>query len=316
MAKTVSEITLGIDVSQDELVIYDWDRQQLTTLANRPAEIHAWLKGVYGPVRLAVEPTSSYHLELVQQAQAAGGTVYLVNPRQLAHYRLAVGERHKTDATDAALLARYLAHEAAALRPFKPLDAKAQRLWALLKRRALLVGMRQQLQQSFRDLPLGTQGLYRELNRLIARLERLIRRLINELGWQADYRRCLSIPGIGDINAAALTAVFHRGAFAGSDAFVAFIGLDVRLRESGKFKGQSKLSKCGEPEIRRLLYCAAQAARSYRPFALYHQQQLDKGLCKIAAAVALARKIARIAFTLLNRQQTFKKQDIAYCQVP
>ncbi len=43
------------------------------------------------------------------------------------------------------------------------------------------------------------------------------------------------------INAAALTAVCHRGTFAGSDAFVAFFGLDVRLRESGKFKGQSKL---------------------------------------------------------------------------
>ena len=39
VAKSVSEITLGIDVSQDELVIYDWDRQQLTTLANQPAEI-------------------------------------------------------------------------------------------------------------------------------------------------------------------------------------------------------------------------------------------------------------------------------------
>ena len=316
MAKSVSEITLGIDVSQDELVIYDWDRQQLTTLANQPAEISAWLKGVCGPVRLAVEPTSHYHLELVQQAHAAGGTVYPVNPRQLAHYRLAVGERNKTDATDAWLLARYLAHEADALRPFKPLDAKAQRLWALLKRRAVVVSMRQQLQQSFRDLTVNTQALRREIQRLIARLEQRIRSLIDELGWQADYHRCLSIPGIGAINAAALTAVFHRGTFAGSDAFVAFIGLDVRLRESGKFKGQSKLSKCGEPEIRRLLYCAAQASRSYPPFAAYHQRQLDKGLCKIAAAVVLARKIARIAFTLLSQQQSFKKKQSDYCKTP
>ena len=316
MARSVSEITLGIDVAKDELVIYEWNTEQTTTLANQPTKIAAWLKGVYGPVRLAVEPSSSYHLELVQQAQAAGWTVYPVNPRQLAHYRLAVGERHKTDATDAALLARYLAHEADSLRPFKPLDAKAQRLWALLKRRAIVVSMRQQLQQSFRDLPVNTQAPRGQLQCLIAHLEQLIRTLIAEFGWQADYHRCLSIPGIGAINAAALTAVFHRGTFAGSDAFVAFIGLDVRLRESGKFKGQSKLSKCGEPEIRRLLYCAAQASRSYPLFAAYHQQQLDKGLCKIAAAVVLARKIARIAFSLLSRQQSNKKKQSDYCKTP
>ena len=32
---------------------------------------------------------------------------------------------------------------------------------------------------------------------------------------------------------------------------------------------------------------------------------IDKGLTKIAARVALARKLARIAFTLINRQETF-----------
>ena len=99
---------------------------------------------------------------------------------------------------------------------------------------------------------------------------------------------------------------------AGSDAYVAFIGLDIQLRESGKFKGQRKLTKCGEAEIRRLLFCAAQVARSYPPFDNYLQQQLEKGLSKIATKVILARKLARIAFSLLANQQSFKKQVAAY----
>jgi len=307
MAIAVSEITLGIDVAKDELVICDWDTEQLTTLINNPAEINAWLSTLCGPVRLAAEPTSSYHLELVEQAHARGMTVYLINPRQLLHYRMAIGERNKTDSADAWLLARYLARESASLRAFKPLCGKAQRLWALIKRRGVATVTQQTLQQSFRDVQLPAKALFAEIRRVIARIDQHIRTLLRELHWWDDYQRCLSIPGVGPVNAAALTTTFHRGAFAGSDAFVAFIGFDVRLRESGKYKGQRKLSKCGEAEIRRLLFCAAQPARSYATFDSYYQQQLNKGLSKIAAKVILARKIARIAFSLLSNQQSFKK---------
>jgi transposase len=316
VAKLVSEITLGIDVSKDELVIYDWDTEQLSTLVNEPAEIKTFLGRLYGPVRVAIEPTSNYHLELVEQVHALGLTVYMINPRQLVHYRKAVGERNKTDPADAWLLARYLHRESASLRPFKPQCAKAQRLWALIKRRGVVVAARQKLQQSFRDIKLPAKALFTEMQKVIARIEQQIQTLIRELGWRADYYRCLSIPGFGPANAAALTAAFYRGSFAGSDAYVAFIGLDIRVRESGKFKGQRKLTKYGEAEIRRLLYCAAQAARSYQPFDDYLQLQLAKGLSKIAAKTILARKLARIAFTLLTNQTSFKKQEIAYSQVP
>ena len=312
MSKLVSQITLGIDVSKEELVICDWGTEEISTLENQASAIKSWLKSLYGPARIAIEPTSHYHLEVVEQAHAMGIEVYLINPRQLSHYRVAVNVRNKTDPQDAWLLARYLAHESASLRPFKPQSAKAQRLWALLKRRATVVRARTRLEQSFRESKLSIKALTREIHHLLKRIDKHIQALIRELGWSADYQRCLSIPGIGPLNAAALVAVFHRGAFAGSDAFVAFIGFDVRLRESGKYRGKRKLTKCGESEIRRLLYCAAQPARSYALFDNYYQQQLTKGLSKIAAKVILARKLARIAFTLLTNEQDFIKKEVAY----
>ena len=312
MSKLVSQITLGIDVSKHELVICDWDTEQISTLENQASVIKCWLKSLCGPARIGIEPTSHYHLEVVEQAHALGIEVYLINPRQLAHYRVAVNVRNKTDPADAWLLARYLAHECDSLRPFKPQCAKAQRLWSLLKRRATVIRTRSQLDQSFRESTLSVKALKREIQRLLDRIDKHILALLRALGWWADYQRCLSIPGIGPLNAAALVAVFHRGAFAGSDAFVAFIGFDVRLRESGKYRGKRKLTKCGESEIRRLLYCAAQPARCYALFDNYYQQQITKGLPKIAAKVILARKLARIAFTLLTNEQSFIKKAIAY----
>ena len=312
MAKEATEITLGIDVCKAELVICDWDSGEIIQLENERSIIEAWFTSLYGPVRIAIEPTSNYHLEFVEQAHALGFAVYLINPRQLAHYREAIDVRNKTDPLDAWLLARYLARESASLRPFKPQCAKAQQLWSLLKRRATAVRARTQLRQSFAEIKLPIKALFSEIQRVLDRIDQSILALVRQLGWWPDYQRCLTMPGIGKLNAAALVTVFHRGAFAGADAFVAFIGLDIRVRQSGKFKGKSKLSKRGEAEIRRLLYCATQGARSYQPFDDFYQKQLDKGLPKIAAKVTLARKLARIAFTLMTNQQTFKKQEIAY----
>ena len=43
MAKPVSQITLGIDVAKDELVIADWDTGEVTTLINEPLAIKRWI---------------------------------------------------------------------------------------------------------------------------------------------------------------------------------------------------------------------------------------------------------------------------------
>lgn len=309
MAKRVEEITLGVDVCKDKLDVHVWQTGEAYQVVNERREIKDFLRDLPGPLRLAVEATSNYHMELVEVALKLGHPVYLVNARQLSHYREAVNVRNKSDALDAWLLARYLAHEAGSLRPLQLRDAKAQQLWILLKRRAVVVQARKQLDQSFREIRVSTQALFSQIERLLARIDEQLRRLVRALGWSADYQRCQSIPGIGPLNAIALTATYHRGAFAGSDAFVSFIGFDVRLRESGKYKGRRKLSKRGEPEIRRLLYCATQPACSYHRFNLFYHRQLEQGMSKIAAKVALARKLARIAFALLANQQTFRKSE-------
>lgn len=316
MAKLTTPITFGVDVAKDQLVIHHWQLDQCEAIDNQLSSIREWLKSYSGPVRIALEPTSHYHLALIEEALRQGAEVYLVNARQLAHYRHAINLRNKTDAADAWMLARYLEHEAAELRPFRPQSRKAQRLWGLITRRATVVQSKQRLQQSMREAGFPIRALVTQFECLQQRLDQAIQKLVRELGWWNDYRRCLSIPGIGPSNAAALTAAYHRGAFSSSDAFVAYLGLDIRVRESGRFKGKSKLSKQGEPELRRLLYCASKPALCHQRFADYRQRMIDKGLSKIAARVALARKLARIAFTLMAKGETFLKNKRAACAAP
>lgn len=316
MTNSTSKRIYGIDVAKDQLVICEWTREELYTLPNEPVAIAAWLDALDGPAQIALEPTSHYHLAFVAAALARGHAVYPVNPRQLVHYRQAVNLRHKSDPHDAWLLARFLAHEAAQLRPFQPQDRRAQRLWALLTRRATVVQSRQQVQQSMAEVDVSVRALLTQFEHLLQRLDQQIQRLLRELGWWPDYQRCLTIPGIGAANAAALVAAYQRGTFPGSDAFVAYLGLDIRLRQSGRFKGKQKLTKRGEPELRRLLYCGTRAACNYPRFAAYRQRLLDRGMSKIAARVALSRKLARIAFTLISQQETFVRDERAACMSP
>jgi transposase len=152
VAELTTPFILGVDVSKQQLHVFDWVSQRHFCLDNDAETIRRFLRSLRGPVRLAVEPTSTYHLTLVEEAHALGCEVFLVNQRQLRHYRDAIGARNKTDPDDAWLLARYLAHEAEQLRPYRPLSGKAQQLWALLKRRALLVSTQTQLRQSLADV--------------------------------------------------------------------------------------------------------------------------------------------------------------------
>ena len=244
-----------------------------------------------------------------EQAHRGGHTGYVLDGYRLNRYRQSLGGRAKTDACDARLLQRYLAHERAALRPWSPPPGGYLIVQRLLHRRAVLVQARVALVQSLRELPgLGAsvRAVTRQLTRLDALIQQRLRQAVQAAGWAGDVRRCQALEGVGPITAAALTMAFHRGAFAHSDAFVAFLGLDVRVRDSGQYRGRRRLTKQGDPELRRLLYLAAMQASRSPTWQGHSQRHLARGRSKIQALVILARKLARVAFALLKNQSQYQ----------
>ena len=241
-------------------------------------------------------------------ALGAGFDVYIVNGQQLHHYRQAVGPRAKTDTQDAQLLRRYLCHEYRHLTAVNPLNNQQKRLWQLLKRRAMLIKMRTQLTLPMKgdaELQSISQGIVSELNLAIKKVERLMFALAKAQNWESAIAHCRSVPGIGPINALALVTCFHRGTFQRVDQFIAYMGLDVRVRDSGRLRGKRKLTKRGEPEMRRLLYMAAWSFARNPKFRPLYEQMRSRGLSSTAAHIAMARKLARIAFALMKKGEDF-----------
>jgi transposase len=91
---------------------------------------------------------------------------------------------------------------------------------------------------------------------------------------------------------------------------VAFLGLNVRVKESGSSSGRRKSTKQGDPEIRCLLDTASMAASRQAVWKPFYQRHLACGLKPTQALVALARKLARAAFAIITRKTEYQTRTV------
>lgn len=309
MPVSVAKPIVGVDVAKNELVIYNAESDRLEAIANDKASIKRWLKALSGPVAVAIESTNIYHLEFADLAHAAGCVIYMVGGYELHHYRKGVNVRAKTDALDARLLARYLKNEAEELRPWIPPSPLYRQLLGLFRRRAALVQARVALVQSWANEPLlrtAFEEQIKAMQRLEAMVEKTVKDQLQNAGLMGQLKRCMKVEGIGFLTAARLITAFERGEFRNADAFISFLGLDLRISKSGQKDGRRSLTKRGDPEARRLLHNAAMSARRTKAWKKFYEDQRNRGFSAIQALVMLARKLARIVFALLQGQSEYQ----------
>lgn len=129
---------------------------------------------------------------------------------------------------------------------------------------------------------------------------------------QAAARTLRAVPGFGPVTAVALAACLVEKQFTHPDQFVAYLGLDIRVHQSGKRNGQFGLSKHGDAELRRLLYIASVSAAQSRDttFAVRYAREQAKGLPKTAALNAVARKLAKLAWSLIAHNSTYDPRRV------
>lgn len=309
MPVSVVKAIVGVDVAKDELVIYQAELDLLESIPNDKTAIKKWLKALPAPVDLAIESTNTYHLAFADMAHEAGCTIYMVGGYELSHYRKGVKVRAKTDALDAKLLARYLKNEYEELHPWIPPSPLYRRLLSLFRRRAALVQARVGLVQSWANEPL-LKSAFAEQVASMQRLETLVEKMISdqlkEAGLLADLKRCTKVEGIGFLTGARLIATFQRGDFRNADAFIAFLGMDLRVSQSGQKDGRRSLTKRGDPEARRLLHNAAMSASRTSAWKAFYEEQRARGFSTTQALVILARKLARVVFALLKGQSEYQ----------
>lgn len=135
------------------------------------------------------------------------------------------------------------------------------------------------------------------------------------LAWHranAVSQRLATIPGVGPVTASALAAtVADPGMFASGREFSAFLGLVPRQNSSGGKVKLGGISKMGDRYLRHLLVSGAAALLSHAktrrgPLDVWAKSLVEKNKPIKLVAVALANKMARIAWALMIRGETFR----------
>ena len=113
---------------------------------------------------------------------------------------------------------------------------------------------------------------------------------------------------MGEPSAATLIAeIGDISRFPGAKQLVAYAGLDPSVYESGKIRRRSRISKRGNPHLRRILFILAQhVVRRTRTFYAYFRRLRRKGKAYRQAMVAVAHKLLRVIYALLTKGSPFQ----------
>ena len=283
---------------------------------NTPAGVQLLLGRTPKQCCWVLEPTGRYSNLAVDLARAADRPVLMAEPRRAKAFLRSGPERAKTDRLDSRGLAEYAAARALPLYP-RPSAAMEHSQQLLSARRGLSQAL-SRLQQQQRELPHAVAFLETACAGLKAQLKALDEQLAEWVAAEATEEepgaaaRLDAVPGIGPVTAAAAANCLQSRHFSHPDQFVAYVGLDLTVRDSGEKKGKQVLSQRGDGELRRLLYVAAQANLRCRhsPFRQQYERERAKGLSHTAATCAVARKLAKVCWSLVKHGTKYTPERV------
>lgn len=311
---------LGVDISKDDFHTF---LMQGTRSANRKFnntvkgfdQLTHWLQNrKVVDLVVCMEATGSYWQDLATALSDAGHTIAVINPKRIKAFAESELLRTKTDAVDAALIARFAATQR--WDRWTPPAPEIRELQGLSRHLEFLKRSRTQYLTRIQTpgLPArvldSTQELINKLNVEVDELERAIRDHINRHGGlKAKFDLIDSVPGIGETTAATILAEMPEiEKFADDAAVAAYAGLSPRIRQSGtSVRGRPRLCKTGNARVRKALFFPAMSAKRHNPALRALSDRLTKlGKPKMLIVGAIMRKLLVLAYGVVKSGRPYQ----------
>lgn len=317
---------VGVDVSARSMsVAWGQDGDQVETATQVQQTTEGWQQLIadlrasgHRPAAtlIVIEATGTYWMRPALALHQAGYCISVINPKQAHHFARAVLQQAKTDALDASLLYRLGA--ALQLDLWHPPADIWEELYQRLAERDGLVEMRQTVRNQRLDRhqrPCVIEPIEHRQMQLLDHLDACIREIDRELEtllqvdphWHQAATRLRSIPGIGLLSAAWLLVATHGFTTDHqADQLVSYLGLAPHPLHSGTSRRSHRALGGGHARARRVLYQAALSAVRFNPsIKAFYVRLLASGKPVKVARCAAARKLVRIAFAVVTKEQPF-----------
>lgn len=334
-------ITIGLDIAKNSFAVHGFNAEGMTVLKKelKRAQVLPFFAKLE-PCRAGLEACASAH-HWARELKRLGHDARLIPAQRVKAFL----PRQKNDAADAQAIARAVrepemrfvavktVEQQSALMLFKSRDLligqRTQLLNALrghfgeigivvpkgphevkaLIDKVMIAEKAQALPEAMRAALRPLVAALFTLNEEIAGLDKEILKLhrANETS-----RRLATVPGIGTLIATVLSAtVTDPASFSGGREFAAWLGLVPRQHSTGGKPRLGHISKMGNRDLRRLLVVGAHAAlyrmksgKTQSALADWARKLLAKKPFKLVA-VALANKMARIAWAIMAKGQSY-----------
>lgn len=314
---------IGIDVSKAELVIVGLSNGEpyIFRVNNKMKAVRCFLQRLHKTGycgKIICESTGHYHLKLLLACHEFGLSIILLNPLQSSKHTKSKIRKTKTDPEDGLTLATMCVTEPKLPPPVELTVPKALirlkmgQLASLEKQLQTFQRSINQYEETYEELGLELSEFQTELRDHFKSLKRLQKFMLKELenllvdnmADDKSFNRLCEIPGYSHI-VSGLVGQFDRQV-KGANSWVAYVGLDVSVRESGTWKGRGKLTKRGNAYLRKRLFQAAWGAcMNYDYVRAYYDELKLQGRKHIEAICMIARKLLRIAYYVVINEKVF-----------
>ncbi len=322
-------LNVGIDVSKETLDLCLLLNQaksgsKFKCFKNRKIDylaINDWIlklsKCQPNDIVITMESTGGYHEAIALYIYSMGFQIFISNPGKAKKFSQALGLIHKTDKSDAYMLARYGGAQNEHIHLWKPDDTNIRNIRTLTRRLSALEKdrLRENNRLEASEISDAHDRVLFSITRIIRILEGEIQEIENEIDtiisacptMKKNHDLLMSVIGIGKVMSRELVYLFSAKNFSTAKQAAAYVGLTPKLNESGSFKGRTTLSKIGPSRIRSKIFLAAVSAGTHNPdIKAQKNRLLAVGKTKMQALGAAMRKLIQICFGVIKNQTRYQ----------
>jgi len=305
---------IGIDVSKATLDLYDGEKSYKVSNDTTGFKAVKKLSTKKEELCLIFEPTGIYSHSLIEYCQKYSIKAIIVGSKEARDYARSIKQRSKTDKIDAKVLYRYHTQVVPKSITVPSIDTHMRKVTQRRNVYEKYQKMMGQLNNLIEASHKADKSLIASLEKQIISLEKSSQKVLAEIEkllldnreHQEAFTHLQTIPGIAKKSALVILMEFLRYPEAKSNEMVALMGLDPVLKESGMFRGKSRISKQGGKYFREKIYMSTVVAIQYNDrLKSFYERLVQNGKPKKLALIAAMRKLLRIAFAIVKNKEPY-----------